>query len=107
MEIELYPILSTVILASTVMTIVFAIFSYILFRLRESKAAKRRLQTPAEEAIAEAAHTSEQVVPVPASTSPDDFRPVAAAPEHVPAENAFRRSGAPRPRLFRRYEPAR
>ncbi len=37
---ELIPILSTVILAATIVTIVFAAFSYVAYRAREKKAPK-------------------------------------------------------------------
>lgn len=39
---ELIPLLSTVILAATIVTIVFAIFSYLAYRAREKKAPPAR-----------------------------------------------------------------
>ncbi len=37
MELELFPLLSTIILVSTIVTIVLALFSYIAYRAREKK----------------------------------------------------------------------
>ena len=37
MELELFPLLSTIILVSTIVTIVFAFFSYVAYRAREKK----------------------------------------------------------------------
>lgn len=37
---ELIPLLSTIILAATIVTIVFAAFSYVAYRAREKKAPK-------------------------------------------------------------------
>jgi len=49
MEIELYPLLSTVILATTIGTVVFAFFSYLAYRARA-----RRRPAPPEETNREA-----------------------------------------------------
>ena len=37
MDLQLYSLLSTIIVASTIVTIVFAVFSYLAFRYRRSK----------------------------------------------------------------------
>lgn len=42
MDIELYAFLSTIILGSTVLTMLFALFSYLAFRARENRAARRK-----------------------------------------------------------------
>lgn len=100
MEIELYPILSTVILASTVMTIVFAMFSYVLFRVRESKAARRRQQTapPAEE-------PQVQGEPVRA-TAAKAAAASASSASSTDVREAERQAVPAKPRFFRPYEPA-
>ena len=41
MELELYPLLSTIILVATIVTIVFAVFSYAAYRAREKKGTVR------------------------------------------------------------------
>ncbi|MBI1352865.1 MAG: hypothetical protein GC160_00865 [Acidobacteria bacterium] len=51
MDIELYALLSTVILVSTIITLVFALFSYLAFRYRQSgrrSAAVETMAGPAE-----------------------------------------------------------
>jgi hypothetical protein len=52
MEIELYSVLSTVILVATVITVGFAIFSYMAFRVRTRTESKQRKKSslPKEEA---------------------------------------------------------
>jgi hypothetical protein len=40
MELELYPLLSTIILVTTMVTIVFALFSYLAYRARERRQAR-------------------------------------------------------------------
>jgi len=44
-EVELYPLLSTIILVTTIVTIIFAFFSYLAFRARAKGAAKRGVGT--------------------------------------------------------------
>jgi len=41
MEVELYPLLSTIILVTTIVTIIFAFFSYLAFRARAKRSARR------------------------------------------------------------------
>ena len=51
MEIDLIPILSTVILATTIVTIVLAVGSYFAYKLRDKRRARRPpAETPTEEA---------------------------------------------------------
>lgn len=50
MQIDLIPILSTVILATTIVTIILAIGSYAAYKLRDKRRARRKLATPAAEA---------------------------------------------------------
>jgi hypothetical protein len=47
MNIELYPLLSTIIHAVTIITIIFAFFSYLAYRARERRAAQTRSGRPA------------------------------------------------------------
>lgn len=47
MEVELYPLLSTIILVTTIGTIVFALFSYLAYRAR----ARRRPVAPQGAAV--------------------------------------------------------
>ena len=50
MQIDLIPILSTVILATTIVTIILAIGSYAAYKLRDKRRAKRKLSAkPADE----------------------------------------------------------
>ena len=49
MEVDLIPILSTIILATTIVTIVLAVGSYAAYKLRDKKRARRKLAAPAEE----------------------------------------------------------
>ena len=49
MQIDLIPILSTVILATTIVTTILAIGSYMAYKLRD----RRRSQTPRSETVAE------------------------------------------------------
>jgi hypothetical protein len=48
MEMELYPLLSTIILVATFVTIVFALFSYLAYRAREKKAPRMLNLRPPE-----------------------------------------------------------
>jgi heme/copper-type cytochrome/quinol oxidase subunit 2 len=47
-EIDLVPILSTVILATTIVTIVLAIGSYFAYKMRDKRRARAKRQTAAE-----------------------------------------------------------
>ncbi len=49
MEIDLIPILSTIILASTIVTIVLAVGSYAAYKLRDKQRARRTVATSEEE----------------------------------------------------------
>jgi len=49
MQIDLIPILSTVILATTIVTIILAIGSYAAYKLRDKQRAKRKLQAKKDE----------------------------------------------------------
>ena len=46
MDIELYALLSTVILVSTIVTLVFALFSYIAFRYRQRGVYRGKAEEP-------------------------------------------------------------
>lgn len=48
MQIDLIPILSTVILATTIVTIVLAVGSYFAYKLRDRRRARRRPRTASE-----------------------------------------------------------
>ena len=50
MDIDLIPILSTIILATTIVTIVLAVGSYAAYKLRDKRRARRRAAAPVEEA---------------------------------------------------------
>jgi hypothetical protein len=50
MEIDLIPILSTIILATTIVTIVLAVGSYAAYKLRDKRRARRRAAAAVEEA---------------------------------------------------------
>lgn len=50
MEIDLIPILSTIILATTIVTIVLAVGSYAAYKLRDRGRARRRAAATVEEA---------------------------------------------------------
>jgi hypothetical protein len=50
MEIDLIPILSTIILATTIVTIVLAVGSYAAYKLRDRARARRRAAAPSPEA---------------------------------------------------------
>ena len=49
MEVDLIPILSTIILATTIVTIVLAVGSYAAYKLRDKKRARRKVSAPEEE----------------------------------------------------------
>ncbi|HLG96409.1 MAG TPA: hypothetical protein VKX49_08865 [Bryobacteraceae bacterium] len=47
MEMELYPLLSAVILVTTIMTVILALFSYVAYRARSRKQARRNVSLTA------------------------------------------------------------
>jgi hypothetical protein len=55
MELELYPLLSTVILVASIVTIVFALFSYLAYRAREKRL---RPKSPLQLSLSETPVTS-------------------------------------------------
>jgi len=93
-EIELYSLLALAILLTSVATVLFALFTYILFRVRESRKLKKQ---------AAARHSSSS--PAPSSAAP------AGEPSAPPAEGAAAAEPPPppkaaaRPRFFKPYQP--
>ena len=49
MEVDLIPILTTIILATTIVTIVLAVGSYAAYKLRDKQRARRKVVAPEEE----------------------------------------------------------
>lgn len=65
MQFDLIPILSTVILATTIVTIVLAIGSYAAYKLRDKQRARRKLAVRPEEAQTEPPKVFRRYRPVP------------------------------------------
>lgn len=86
MEIELYSLLALAILLTSVATVLFALFTYVLFRVRESRKLKKQA---AARKTAESAPMSPEAAPNPAPEPAP-----AAKPEPV------------RPRFFKPYQPS-
>lgn len=112
MQFELYSLLATTILLISLATILFSLYSYVLFRVREGK--KLRLQ-------ATHAHAAVAAAPEPAQPQPEPTAPPVTEPEPAPEPvlamaaavggervvvEKTKSNGSNGTRFFRPYNPA-